>query len=293
MSVSTVVGEILTHVRERQKGRVLQKKPGEYQRRNAWKLPRLGFTLAGAPVGVVLAVLDLIGILHHAVLRIKIAGPSIAFAIFEHQAGDDAVEQVEDTGGIPVDEGSGHTDKQLRDSKQLRHGVALAAVIVVLMQLIAKEAAYAPAQLFLDIGAQGITPLRPANWESSFRVLHDLGELVYYALAFGSLEVCRSSVAVYPAVLSNLDPLNPPAGIDSRPQDCAAVGAAVVFLVLRLEKELVGRHGVAAAVLADLHGHDFIAVGTEEGSPAPVPFHGRIAHIAVPGAFFGKDRIAL
>ena len=113
------------------------------------------------------------------------------------------------------------------------------------MQLIAKEAAYASTQLFLDVGTQGITPLRSANWESSFRVLHDLGELVYHALAFGSLEVCRSSVAVYPAVLSNLDPLDAPAGIDSRPKDCAAVGAAVVFLVLGLEKELVGRHGVA------------------------------------------------
>ena len=56
---------------------------------------------------------DLIGVFHYAVLCIEVRRPAIAFAILEHQAGNDAVEQVKDTGGIPVDECRGHAYKEL------------------------------------------------------------------------------------------------------------------------------------------------------------------------------------
>ena len=58
-----------------------------------------------------------------------------------------------------------------------------------------------------------------------------------------------------------------------------------------LEEELVSRHGIAAAIFADLHGDHFIAVRAEKCPLSFVPLHSRIAHIAIPGTFLGKDSI--
>ena len=159
------------------------------------------------------------------------------------------------------------------------------------MQLIAEETADTAAHLFLDVGTQRIPALCAADRIEAVRVLGDLGKLVDHVLAFGAPQMCGSSVAVDPAVFSDLDPLDPFSGIDRRPQGRPAVGANMVFPVLILEEELVGWHRVTAAVLTDLHGHDLVAVRTEEGPQTLVPLHGRVAHITVPGALFGKDRI--
>ena len=80
-----------------------------------------------------LRVLRFIDVLHHAVLCVEIAGTAILLSILEHKPGDDAVKQVKDTGGIAVDERRGHTDKEFGGAVQLRHRVALPAVVVVLM----------------------------------------------------------------------------------------------------------------------------------------------------------------
>ena len=63
----------------------------------------------------------------------------------------------------------------------------------------------------------------------------------------------------------------------------------MVFPVFILEEELVGRHRITAAVLADLHGHDLVAVRAKKGPQALTPFHCRVAHVAISGTFLGKD----
>ena len=98
------------------------------------------------------------------------------------------------------------------------------------------------------------------------------------------------AIPVDPAILADFDPRGLPAGIDRSPQQTAAVWALVVFLVLGLEKELVGVGRISGAVLADLHLHRLHAVRAEEALSAAVPGHGRIAHIAVPCLFLGKYR---
>ena len=65
----------------------------------------------------------------------------------------------------------------------------------------------------------------------------------------------------------------------------------MVFLMLPLKEELIGRYGVVRPVLADLHFDDRVAVRAEERAAAFIPTHGGIAHIAVPSTFLGKDRV--
>ena len=112
------------------------------------------------------------------------------------------------------------------------------------MQLIAEKAADTPTHLFLDVGTQRIPTLRSPDRIEAVRVLCNFCQLVYYAFAFGAPQMCGSSIAVDPAVLSNLDPLDPFSRIDRRPQDGPTVGADMVFLVLILEEKLVGRYRI-------------------------------------------------
>ena len=65
----------------------------------------------------------------------------------------------------------------------------------------------------------------------------------------------------------------------------------MVFLMLPLKEELIGRYGVVRPILADLHFDDRVAVRAEERAAAFIPTHGGIAHIAVPSTFLGKDRV--
>ena len=65
----------------------------------------------------------------------------------------------------------------------------------------------------------------------------------------------------------------------------------MVFLMLPLKEELIGRYGVVRPVLADLHFDDRVAVRAEERAAAFIPSHGRLAHIAVPRPLLGKDRV--
>lgn len=62
------------------------------------------------------------------------------------------------------------------------------------MQLIAEKSADTPAHLFLDVGTQRIPSLCAPDRIETLWVLSDLGELFDYAFAFGSPQVCGSSV---------------------------------------------------------------------------------------------------
>ena len=124
---------------------------------------------------------------------------------------------MKNAGGIAVDEGRRHTDKELGGAVQLRHCVALAAGIVVFVQLIAEEGADPAVQLFLDVGAQRIAPLCAANRIVTVRILLDLRELVANVRVFRTLEMSFGAIAVYPSVFADFDPFHPSVRIDRRP----------------------------------------------------------------------------
>ena len=94
-----------------------------------------------------------IGCLGDAVLGIELRNPFVRLPILLHQAGQDAVEQIEDARGIAVDERRGHADDLAGRLIDLTHGLALSAVIVVLVQLIHDRAVNASAHFLFDIGA--------------------------------------------------------------------------------------------------------------------------------------------
>ena len=60
---------------------------------------------------------------------------------------------MKNTGGVAVDEGGRHADEQFGYPIQLGHGVALAAGVVVLVQLIGEETADAAAHFLFDVRA--------------------------------------------------------------------------------------------------------------------------------------------
>ena len=128
-----------------------------------------------------------------------------------------AVEQVKNAGGIAVDKRCRHSDKTPGRAVQLCHGIALPAIVVVLVQLIAEEAVDAPAQLFLDVGTQGKPPVRSADRVECIRILGDLSELIENTLVFGTMQMCLRAVAVDPSVFSDLHPVDPLVRIDRRP----------------------------------------------------------------------------
>lgn len=146
-------------------------------------------------------------------------------------------------------------------------------------------------QLFLDVGAQRIAPPCAANRIITVRILRDLCKLVANVRVFRPLEMSFSAIAVYSAVFSDLDPLDLPVRIDRRPQRGTALGTDMVFPMLLLEEELIGRYGIMRSILADLHFNDCITVRAEERAATFIPSHGRIAHIAVPRPLLGKDRV--
>lgn len=103
---------------------------------------------------------------------------------------------MKNAGGIAVDKRCRHSDKTPGRAVQLCHGIALPAIVVVLVQLIAEEAVDAPAQLFLDVGTQGKPPVRSADRVECIRILGDLSELIENTLVFGTMQMCLRAVAV-------------------------------------------------------------------------------------------------
>ena len=142
-----------------------------------------------------------------------------------------------------------HADDPLGDRKDLRHGVTLAAVIVVFVQLIHDQAVYLSLVPALDIGAHGVSAAGSNGGEMTVRGVCDLLEPFQYGLVFGFAEVLRGPVPVHPAVASDLHPAAFLSGIDRLPKRGAAVVALVVFAVFRPEEELVHLSDVPHAIL--------------------------------------------
>ena len=215
----------------------------------------------------------------------------MAFAVLHHKAGTDPVEQVENAGGVAVDEGGGHADDPVRHGEDLRHSVALAAVVVVLVELV-HNAAVQPALVpALEIGAHGVAPAGPGGWVVPVRVFRDHPDLLQRRLMLCFPQVLRSAAAVNPAVGADLDPFTRSGRVDRRPERASAAAALVVSAALRAEEKLVDLACVPDPVLRKGRLNGAHAVRTEVRPLAPVPNHGGLLHKAVPGLLLGDDGI--
>ena len=92
-------------------------------------------------------------------------------AVRQHQLRRCAVEQMKNTGAVAVDERGRHADDLFCCAEQLCHRVTLAAVVVVLVQLIHDEAVKPAAVSLLDVRAERIPPARAARREISVWIL--------------------------------------------------------------------------------------------------------------------------
>ena len=92
-------------------------------------------------------------------------------SVCQHQLRRRAVEQMKNAGAVAVDERSGHADDLFRRAEQLSHRVALAAVVVVLVQFVHDEAVKPAAISLLDVRAERIPPARAARREISVWIL--------------------------------------------------------------------------------------------------------------------------
>ena len=72
-------------------------------------------------------------------------------SVCQHQLRRCAVKQMKNTGAVAIDERGRHADDLFRRAEQLCHRVALAAVVVVLVQLIHDEAVKPAAISLLDV----------------------------------------------------------------------------------------------------------------------------------------------
>ena len=86
-------------------------------------------------------------------------------SVRQHQLRRRAVEQMKNAGAVAVDERGRHADDLFCRAEQLRHRVALAAVVVVLVQLIHDETVEPAAVPLLDVRAERIPPARAARRE--------------------------------------------------------------------------------------------------------------------------------
>lgn len=92
-------------------------------------------------------------------------------SVRQHQLRRCAVKQMKDTGAVAIDERSRHADDLFCRAEQLRHRIALTAVVVVLVQLIHDEPVDPAAVPLLDVRAERIPSACAARREVSIRIL--------------------------------------------------------------------------------------------------------------------------
>ena len=92
-------------------------------------------------------------------------------SVCQHQLRRCAVKQMKNAGAVAIDERSRHADDLFRRAEQLCHRVALAAVVVVLVQLIHDKPVKPAAVPLLDVRAERIPPARAARREISVWIL--------------------------------------------------------------------------------------------------------------------------
>ncbi|MCU6790481.1 hypothetical protein OCV66_15530, partial [Agathobaculum ammoniilyticum] len=107
--------------------------------------------------------------------------------ILLHTVCTHAVEQIEDTGGIAVDEGCRHADAFFRGGEQLAHRVPLAAVRGKLVQFIRYQAVYLPSVPVFDIGAEREAAARAAGGHETVRLAQQGGKLLFRRRCFAGV----------------------------------------------------------------------------------------------------------
>ena len=146
-------------------------------------------------------------------------------SILLHQSVDDTVQKMKNAGAVTVDKRCGHADEFPADAIKLRHGIALSTVIVVLVQLITEKAADPSTVLFLEVGAQREAAVRALDAIRTFRMLHELLQLIQNVLVFRAVEVHGSLRPEHPAMPADFYPRHLTPVIDRSPKRCAAMRA--------------------------------------------------------------------
>ena len=149
----------------------------------------------------------------------------MGLSILLHQSGGDTVQKVKNAGAVAVDQRCGHADEFPADAVKLRHGIALAAIVVVFVQLITEKAADPSTVLLLEVGTQRKAAVRTLDAIRTFRMLHELLQLIQNVLVFRAVEVHSSLRPEYPAIPANFYPRHLTPVVDRCPKRCAAMRA--------------------------------------------------------------------
>ena len=111
-----------------------------------------------APSGLIFLLCDLKGAFNNTIIGSECFGISVRLTIQLHIPGKKTIQKIEDSRCIAVDERGRHADNLARCMGNLTHGIALPAVIIVLVQFIRDQSVDFTAHLFSDVGAQWIPP---------------------------------------------------------------------------------------------------------------------------------------
>ena len=283
-----IAGKRLAHVRQRQKRRFFQQEPRKHQRRNARKLarPNTAF-LRSALCGIVFIGFG-VGCFHNAILCIEQRGLFMRLSVRQHQLRRRAVEQMKNAGAVAVDERGRHADDLFCRAKQLCHGIALSAVVVVLVQLIHDETVEPAAVPLLDVRAERIPPARAARREIPVRVLVKRQQRIQRGRVLRLLHGMDCQLPMHPAVFRNLDPRRRYAWIYRCPQGTVATHTLMIAPVLHAERlRFCSRPAVLFIAAWQLY--DFSAAGAAERAFPRVKQDSRASHIAVSGFFLADN----
>ena len=211
-------------------------------------------------------------------------------SVRQHQLRRRAVEQMKDTGAVAVDERSRHADDLFCCAEQLRHGVALAAVVVVLVQLIHDKPVKPAAVPLLDVRAERIPPARAARRKVPVRVLLKRLQGVQRGGVLRLLHGMDCQLPMHPAVFRDLDPRRRYAWIHRCPQWFAAIHTLMIASVFHAERLRFRGHPVVCIVAAGQL-DDGTTTGAAERTFPRVKQDSRAAHIAVSGFFLADDGV--
>lgn len=211
-------------------------------------------------------------------------------SVCQHQLRRCAVKQMKDTGAVAVDERSRHADDLFRRAEQLCHRVALAAVVVVLVQLVHDEAVKPAAVPLLDVRAERIPPACAARREVPIRVFAKRLQDVQCGGVLRLLHGMDCQLPMHPAVFRDLDPRRRYAWIHRCPQWFAAIHTLMIASVFHAERLRFRGHPVVCIVAA-WQFYDGTTAGAAERAFSRVKQNSRAAHIAVSGLFLADDGV--
>ena len=197
---------------------------------------------------------------------------------------------MKNAGAVAVDERSRHADDLFRRAEQLRHRVALAAVVVVLVQLIHDKPVKPAAVPLLDVRAERIPPARAARRKVPVRVLAKRLQSVQCCGVLCLLHGMDCQLPMHPAVFRDLDPRRRHAWIHRCPQGTGATHTLMIAPVFHAERlRFRGRPAVCVVAAGQLY--DSPAVWAAERAFSRVKQNRRAAHIAVSGFLLADNGV--